>query len=402
MNRGSSHWLVALGFLVTALLSCGDDEGRSTDDDGGSTTAGSSSVGSGGSAGAPSSSSSSGTGGCAAGTADCNADPSDGCEATLDSSADHCGECDHSCLGGECMGALCQPLRLTPVTGFAADGLVVDATHVYYVTQVIDTGEVSRVSKLGGDPEPIAPLTSSFSYHSMRLTPTHVWWIEGSSSYGTEIVRAPLAGGAPEVFVTGITSEDYAVDTQNVYYRDGSFLRIQPLAGGPLQSYSFGTGSPGPLGQDADHVYNCTYGTIVRMHKSTHAVETVVTNGGTQTCRELETLDGYVYWSQLPIVGPSNVCAPPGSIRRASIATGVQEPLGDVSEPFYMSVGDNGVYTVGCTMVNGNDQPAIYFLSLTGVPPAMLSQVTGYPARVVSDDDAIYYVDGSSVFKLAK
>ena len=49
---------------------------------------------------------------CDPGWGDCNGDPSDGCETSLDS-ADHCGACDEPCLAGEhataeCIGGVCQ------------------------------------------------------------------------------------------------------------------------------------------------------------------------------------------------------------------------------------------------------------------------------------------------------
>ncbi|MEZ4394935.1 MAG: hypothetical protein R3A48_27990 [Polyangiales bacterium] len=58
---------------------------------------------------------------CAAGFADCNADPSDGCEARLDSSAAHCGRCGNACSGaanatGACVSGAC---RRSCAPGFA-------------------------------------------------------------------------------------------------------------------------------------------------------------------------------------------------------------------------------------------------------------------------------------------
>jgi hypothetical protein len=85
-----------------------------------------------------------GTGGgtvCTPPTADCDADP--GCETDLDTDATSCGACGHDCLGGECVGAMCQPV----VLGTAPDSprhVVVDATNLYFAT----SGPVSGIWKV--------------------------------------------------------------------------------------------------------------------------------------------------------------------------------------------------------------------------------------------------------------
>jgi hypothetical protein len=65
---------------------------------------------------------------CSGGFADCDGDPSTGCEADLSSNPAHCGVCTHDCLGGACGAGVCQPVTLT------VDALDFDvAAHTAYV-----------------------------------------------------------------------------------------------------------------------------------------------------------------------------------------------------------------------------------------------------------------------------
>jgi hypothetical protein len=66
---------------------------------------------------------------CATGFADCDAQPADGCEASLTSSALHCGSCSHACPGGKsaaCVAGYCAPLDCAQddLTGIAATGSI--------------------------------------------------------------------------------------------------------------------------------------------------------------------------------------------------------------------------------------------------------------------------------------
>ncbi len=63
---------------------------------------------------------------CAAGFGDCDGDPANGCEVTLEN-PDHCGVCGHSCLGGSCVAGSCQP-TLVSTWGLTEDLAATDNT----------------------------------------------------------------------------------------------------------------------------------------------------------------------------------------------------------------------------------------------------------------------------------
>ena len=53
---------------------------------------------------------------CAAGTADCDGNASNGCETNTDANSEHCGVCFHDCLGGACLQGQCHPTLVSSST----------------------------------------------------------------------------------------------------------------------------------------------------------------------------------------------------------------------------------------------------------------------------------------------
>ena len=76
-------------------------------------------------------SSTSGVRECAGDRLDCNGDPNDGCEVSSHDDAEHCGTCDHSCLGGTCSTGVCQPFVVTD-SQLSIDAIVADDDGVYW------------------------------------------------------------------------------------------------------------------------------------------------------------------------------------------------------------------------------------------------------------------------------
>ncbi len=133
-------WVLALAGLLagcggaTVSGTTGDAGGSGGHSNGtGGVAAGGSSAGAGGGVGTG------GSGGCPAGYADCNGDPSDGCETHIESDPGHCGACGIACTsppGGavQCVNGACQmqtcgcPVGRGDCNHDCADGCEIDLT----------------------------------------------------------------------------------------------------------------------------------------------------------------------------------------------------------------------------------------------------------------------------------
>ncbi len=120
------------------------------------------------------------TEGCDTGFADCHEAP--GCESDLKSDADHCGICDQSCLGGGCAAGHCEPYELVD-RGFYALSLAADDTHLYFCETIsgtilrapFDLGEVEVVAA----DQPCGWLDWDFRAGLIATGGGHVYWTTG-------------------------------------------------------------------------------------------------------------------------------------------------------------------------------------------------------------------------------
>lgn len=122
-----------------------------------------------------------------AGGDDCPGDEDrceDGCK-NLTNDEENCGECGHSCLGGECAGSECQPLEL--YAGTYAGSIALDATQVWFIEEGGSNGYVMRIAKTpdpGEDAEQYE-MVSSYTF-ALALTTTHAVWADYSGDTSTK------------------------------------------------------------------------------------------------------------------------------------------------------------------------------------------------------------------------
>jgi hypothetical protein len=145
------------------------------------------------------------------------ADSPGSCDASVADDPNNCGACGHSCGGGECVEAVCQPSNLV----------------------ILQTGQTVR---------------------AVAVDSTYLYW---SNTTDMTVVRANLDGTSPMTLVTGVNAMEIAVDTHALYYTNGSLVRMpfaatvsSTLASGPngciwLTSsglaYAVEYGSPGAI-----------------------------------------------------------------------------------------------------------------------------------------------------------
>ena len=106
----------------------------------------------------------------------------------------NCGACEHSCLGGDCVDARCQPITLASQQGSLRQ-LLLDDTYIYYV----GPGALKRLAKSGGSPELIA----SYSGTGFRMTMSgsYLYWVTRDTGLVARATKIP--GSITETIATG-------------------------------------------------------------------------------------------------------------------------------------------------------------------------------------------------------
>jgi hypothetical protein len=195
------HARRAIGATVFAgaLLACNAiigtkdiffDGDASVDDDGGTLEGGASSSSS-------SSSGSSGEGGAGDSGVDAN------CGADLQKDGKNCGTCGHDCLGGACNAGKCQPFALV-TTGYPRY-LALDATNIYYTDGSLDA--VKKMPKAGGSPVDVCSIVGKGA-DSMVIDATNVYFTVDDGgptvSNGGVIEKCALGGGAASIMTPAL------------------------------------------------------------------------------------------------------------------------------------------------------------------------------------------------------
>jgi hypothetical protein len=170
----------------------------------------------------------------------------------LNSDANNCGDCGHSCLGGGCTNGACRPVAI--VTGQAKPWrITANATGIYW-TNNVDQGTVMKAGLDGSTPVPIA--TQQLIPWGIASDANAVYWTTlrgqaGGTSQG--VMKATLPSGAPTSLVDqGVWPRDLAVDASSVYFvtYDNTGVRKVPLNGG-TQTMLTNDGGPYGLFLDA-------------------------------------------------------------------------------------------------------------------------------------------------------
>ncbi|HVU04350.1 MAG TPA: hypothetical protein VHE30_21480 [Polyangiaceae bacterium] len=239
--------------------------------------------------------------------ADCNHDPTDGCEVDLTSDRDHCGACDQDCLGGSCTLARCDPVTLASSLVYPA-GLAIDTDRLYFMDGIVPVGRLHRSRLDGGTSEVLVSglaiptgvlLDGGYAYFaatgaasitlmgtgvrripvgapptqtpeevatlgtSAELTAVNTFAVGGGRVYWTNekgtLYSAPENGGPPSVVgtppVDGSQPTDIALDDAFAYVAEGADYWVAPLGGGPSRSVHLAGGSSTALALDDAYVY---------------------------------------------------------------------------------------------------------------------------------------------------
>jgi hypothetical protein len=141
---------------------------------------------------------------CAAGFADCDGLPEDGCEVSTADDPRHCGACGVDCLQGACKAATCQPAvlatALVEARSLAAEGGEVCWREAASMRCMIAAGGAPHTIDAGAD-------ASNLSGQIVHLSQGSYYWLGADGLY-----RVPRAGG-PASQLFALTNDVYTNET---------------------------------------------------------------------------------------------------------------------------------------------------------------------------------------------
>jgi hypothetical protein len=326
---------------------------------------------------------------------DCDGLPNNGCEAELSVDEDHCGSCNHGCLGGACAEAECQPLEIHSgdinVPGLSGH-LAVDETHVFFVDPEVGNGNVVRIAHDGSNVVTLA--TNQTLVHALALDGAHVYWATWN---GGVLRRTSKTGGAVDSLVSNeVRVAAMAVDVANIYWvtqpltPTGAAKRA-PKTGGAAVPLASGQDVPNDLSLDGSFLYWAVYGgqQIVRVNVTVQSppLEVLYATPGAAVSVKASAQD--LFWTEeLPdavLSGPSSGAPEPSPISQARSGT-----------PLEIDADATCVYWV-------NDAGQLRRWARSGASaPEVLMQSSGKLHAIALSSEAIFYSDDGAIMKLAK
>jgi hypothetical protein len=323
----------------------------------------------------------------------------------------HCGRCDHSCLGGDCFDGMCQPFKLATIID-GARGLAVDATQVYAAIQLNNV--VVRIDKKSGailsslsEPDVIQPSW-------VAVDSTSFYWTNRMNTTGS-IAKCPIAGcgmSQPTVVVASADRPNGIVaDGTNIYWAETNGGTIKKAAPDGSNVVTLVAASenwkPFQLALQGGYLYfsEVAEGRVARVPIAGGTVETMAISsspGG------VAVTDSRVYWAVGAVGGgiyrvPNTV--PPANGHTPELVAGGQDTSSSVA------VDDENIYWLAsASWIEA--EGALRMCPIAGCPsggPIDLANGIAYPIDLALDDAAIYYtvygIDGvvdGAVMKIAK
>ena len=156
-----------------------------------------------------------------------------GCPEDLTSDPEHCGACDHSCLGGACENGQCQPVLIAD--GQSSPLHVVANDESIYWTSYVTSGGIRRMNR---ETRQIAQILNGLDRPAyLALTATHLYWTEHT---GDVVMRSDLDGNDPQVLAqTPEVDQAFGVAVQRT-----TLFWVNGGGGGGIQQLSIGFSGP--------------------------------------------------------------------------------------------------------------------------------------------------------------
>jgi len=350
---------------------------------------------------------------CVAGFDDCDAIPDNGCEIELDRASEHCGSCGHDCRGGDCVEGRCGPAQLasTVASDIAFRGSAILVAGAYE-TASAGLSPFLRVPQAESDPPVADPLgfagRSGFSVFDGSIATYAV--VSSLDGDGWSLLRIPAGGGAggevwsDSVFVggwiPGVTAGYvYTVDTE--FYSVCRASIAEP--GAPLDCVN----SPPFLSAAGGHrAYWSNSNDILSWDDASPEPEVAV------PAEDLGQVEGMAvhgerlfYLERFGPCGEDPLCerlfmvpVPGGTPVQIATIPLEKEPL--LGFPPALGADDTHVY-----VATGQTRGSLWRAPIGEVasePEEIATKCYVANARILLDEEAIYWTDGSGIHRLTK
>jgi hypothetical protein len=288
----------------------------------------------------------------------------------------------------------CAELKVTtlassPLHEYGA--VAVDDRHAYWLDQGTPdddyaAGAVMRVLKTGGDAERVAGDAGNLL--ALAVDEANVYWTRAD---GTEVLRAPKAGGPAAPLLKGLKSPGgVAVDAAFVYVAETAWQgRVvkAPKAGGEMVAIATDQHHPTEVLVDDDTVYwidagSSSDGAVMKAPKAGGAP--VVLADKLRRPRALALDAGNVYWLQSRLLDPGG---DRDSVSRVAKAGGAPATLIDNQQGAAgLGVDERNIYWA--SMFSGE---ILGLPKAGGAEPVMISDKQNGPGAIAVDRSGIFW-----------
>ena len=189
--------------------------------------------------------------------------------------------------GGGTVGTTCPSQATRLASGNHIPGpLAVDATYLYWADTRGGNAAIERVPKAGGASSVVtsanlAASADSFGVNGLAVDAGGIYWSTFSWWHGDPDAQSTLwaydfaARGTNALVIASAPIRDLVVDHGIIYYSSSYGLFSVDTRGGTPQQLA--TLPAGTLAIDAWHIFVAANGTLYRVDRTTHAVETLLT-----------------------------------------------------------------------------------------------------------------------------
>jgi hypothetical protein len=329
---------------------------------------------------------------CDVGFGDCDGALANGCETDVTSSANHCGKCGRSCGVGTCQSGQCSAAPLGTFTGSSPRGAI-GPNHVYVITEASGAYTLQRIAKDGSGAQVVDTVTAdaggffadaSFVYVA-RST-------DGIERYDALTGQADTSWGAvTPAFAAHLTSNAsafYWITTNSAAYTSPKATGVPQL---PLSAAPSG-------GQTSTGVVVTNNAVYISANNGTNSFVVPITGG---TAEQLA----------LPSGGGHRFTATGSS---AYVSVSSQGIFGHSYDPAKMpqdpptlvhpqAVTFTGLIADGASLIYTRSAiTSVYSVPIAGGNATVLGTVTGLAGILGVDSGFVYLHAGSTVYQLAK